>query len=143
MEGDRVLLVDDEEDFLEALAKRLRARGLKVETSDGCDAALAKVKQHDFDVIVLDLAMPGADGIETLRRLKELDPDVQVILLTGHGTVPKGVEAMKLGAVDFVQKPADFPDLLEKIKVAGHRRVVLVEKRREESVSEILRERGW
>ena len=143
MDGDRVLLVDDEEDFVTTLAKRLAARGLKVETSESGETALDKVRDHDFDVIVLDLAMPGLDGIETLRRLKELDPDLQVILLTGHGSVPKGVEAMKLGALDFLEKPADFTELLEKIREASAQRMVLVEKRTSQHVAEILRERGW
>jgi len=143
MNGDRVLLVDDEEDFVAHLAKRLRKRGLEVETSASGEQALDKVGSAQFDVIVLDLAMPGLDGIETLRRLKEIDPEVQVILLTGHASVPDGVEAMKLGALDFVEKPAEFPELLDKIKEAGARHAVLVEKRRNSDVDDLLRKRGW
>lgn len=143
MTGDRVLLVDDEEDFTEALAKRLEGRGLKVTTAESGAAALEKIRARDFDTVVLDLAMPGMDGIETLRRIKAEDPDVQVILLTGHGTVPSGVEAMKLGAIDFLQKPATFDELLEKIKEAGAKKALLVEKRTEEQVDEILRGKGW
>ena len=143
MTGDRVLLVDDEEDFTEALAKRLEGRGLNVTTAESGAAALEKIRARDFDTVVLDLAMPGMDGIETLRRIKAEDPDVQVILLTGHGTVPSGVEAMKLGAIDFLQKPATFDELLEKIKEAGAKKALLVEKRTEEQVDEILRGKGW
>lgn len=143
MTDHRVLLVDDEEDFIDALAKRLKGRGLSVTTAENGNQAIEQVKKHDFDTVVLDLAMPGMDGIETLRHIKETDPDVQVILLTGHGTVPAGVEAMKLGAIDFLQKPATFEELLEKIREAGAKKAVLVEKRTEEHVSEILREKGW
>jgi DNA-binding NtrC family response regulator len=143
MASDRILLVDDEEDFVESLAKRLDRRGLKVETSSSGEEALDKVRERDFDVIVLDLAMPGLDGIATLKRLKQVDPDLQVILLTGHATVPKSVEAIKLGAIDLLEKPADFSELLEKIRVAGGKKAVLVEKRREEEISQILKTRGW
>jgi len=114
-----------------------------VTTAESGAAALEKIRARDFDTVVLDLAMPGMDGIETLRRIKAEDPDVQVILLTGHGTVPSGVEAMKLGAIDFLQKPATFDELLEKIKEAGAKKALLVEKRTEEQVDEILRGKGW
>ncbi|MCP4903247.1 MAG: response regulator [bacterium] len=143
MTDHKVLLVDDEEDFIEALAKRLQGRGLNVSTAESGSQALELVEKHDFDTVVLDLAMPGMDGIETLRRIKDTDETVQVILLTGHGTVPSGVEAMKLGAIDFLQKPATFEELLEKIKEAGAKKAVLVEKRTEKQVADILREKGW
>lgn len=143
MASDRVLLVDDEEDFVASLAKRLDRRGLRVETSSSGEEALAKVRERDFDVIVLDLAMPGLDGIATLKGLKETDPDLQVILLTGHATVPKSVEAIKLGAADLLQKPADFSELLEKIRDAGGKKAVLVEKRRASEIDEILKSKGW
>lgn len=143
MDKDRILLVDDEAEFVRALAKRLTARGLNVEISGDGESAVEKVKQSDFDVIVLDLAMPGIDGLETLKRLREVNPDLQVILLSGHGTIKSGVEAMKEGATDFLEKPAEFPELLAKIREASARRMVLVEKRREEQVADIMRERGW
>ena len=79
--------------------------------------------------------MPEMDGLETLKQLKEINPDLQVILLTGHGTIDKGVEAMKLGAMDFVEKPADFQELLEKIKKAKDKRMLLIEDMRRESKS--------
>jgi DNA-binding NtrC family response regulator len=143
MDKNRVLLVDDEVEFVRALAKRLKAKGLTVEASGDGESAVEKVKQSDFDVIVLDLAMPGMDGLETLKRLREVNPDLQVILLTGHGTIKLGVEAMKEGATDFLEKPAEFSELLAKIREASARRLVLVEKRREEQVADILRGRGW
>jgi len=143
MDKDRVLLVDDEVEFVRALAKRLTAKGLNIEASGDGESAVEKVKQSDFDVIVLDLAMPGMDGLETLKRLREVNPDLQVILLTGHGTIKSGVAAMKGGATDFLEKPAEFQELLAKIREAKARRMVLVEKRREEQVADILRERSW
>jgi ActR/RegA family two-component response regulator len=143
MVNDRVLLVDDEEDFVTNLAKRLDRRGYRVETASGGEDAVARVKQSDFDVIVLDLAMPGIDGIETLKRLKAADPELQVILLTGHATVATGVEAMKLGASDLLQKPAELEELLETINKARSRRALLVQRRMEEEVADILINKGW
>ena len=143
MTCDRVLLVDDEESFVEALGKRLNARGLRVETSHSGEDAIAKAERHAFDVIVLDLAMPGMDGIETLKRLRKTDPDLQIILLTGHGSIEKAVEATKLGAMDFLQKPANLEDLLELIREAGVRRAVLVEKRASEQVTDVISKKGW
>jgi DNA-binding NtrC family response regulator len=143
MESYRVLLVDDEHEFVETLAKRMKARGLRVDTAESGEAALAIVRARDFDVIVLDLAMPGIDGLETLERALQINPDVQVILLTGHGTVGKGVEAMKLGAADFLEKPTSFQDLLDRIKTASEKKALLLEKRSEEHVADILNKRGW
>lgn len=143
MSCDRVLLVDDEVSFVEALGKRLNARGLRVETSNSGEDAIDKAKRHAFDVIVLDLAMPGMDGIETLKRLREIDADLQIILLTGHGSIEKAVEATKLGAMDFLQKPARLQDLLELIREAGVRRAVLVEKRAAEQVDDVISKKGW
>ena len=143
MDKERVLLVDDEKEFVRALAKRLGARGLNVETAGDGESAVEKVKTSDFDVIVLDLAMPGIDGLETLKRLREVNPDLQIVLLTGHGSIKSGVAAMKEGAVDFLEKPAEFSELLTKIQEASAKRMILIEKRREEQVRDILRDRGW
>lgn len=143
MSCDRILLVDDEEAFVKTLGKRLTARGLRVETAGSGEEAVEKTKRQTFDVTVLDLAMPGIDGIETLKQLLAIDSDLQVILLTGHGSIEKAVEATKLGAVDFMQKPARLPDLLEQIQEAGARKSALVQKRAEEQVSDVLKKRGW
>lgn len=143
MTGDKVLLVDDEESFVDTLGKRLKARGLRVEMAGSGEEAVDKVGFQAFDVIVLDLAMPGMDGIETLKRLREIDPDVQIILLTGYGCVEKAVEATKLGAMDFLQKPAALPELLDLIREAGARKALLVENRAAEQISDVLSEKGW
>ena len=138
-----VLLVDDEEQFLKVLSKRLEGRGMKVDTSTSGEDALNRVHGKEFDAIILDLAMPGMSGIETLKRIRSENPDVQIIMLTGHGTVEKGIEAMKAGAVDFLEKPADLNKIMEKISEAKHKRILLFEKKHEEHIKEILKSKGW
>jgi len=139
----KVLLVDDEPHFVKLLAERLEGRGFNVETAGGGPEAIDKAKEEPFDAIILDLLMPDMDGLETLKQLKSINPDLQVILLTGHGTIDKGVEAMKLGAMDFVEKPADFKELLEKIKKAKDKRMLLVSKRHEERIKELMKSKSW
>ncbi|HZV45752.1 MAG TPA: response regulator [Thermodesulfovibrionales bacterium] len=138
-----VLVVDDEEQFLKVFSQRLEGRGMKVDTSTSGEDALKKVHGKDFDAIILDMVMPGMSGMETLKRIQAENPDVQIIILTGHGTVEKGVEAMKSGAVDFLEKPADLSKIMEKITEAKHKRIVLVEKKQQEHVKEILQSKGW
>jgi DNA-binding NtrC family response regulator len=102
-----VLLVDDEEQFLQVLSERLTNRGLHVISVTSGEEAVALVENKDFDAIVVDLAMPGIDGIETTKKIKEKRQDLEIIILTGHATVKAGIEAMKLGAEDFLEKPVD------------------------------------
>jgi DNA-binding NtrC family response regulator len=143
MTENNVLLVDDEKDFVETLAMRLETRGLKVDIAYSGEVAIEKVKEKSFDAILLDLAMPGMDGIETLRRLRELNPDSQVVLLTGRATVKKATEAMRLGALDLLEKPVDIEVLVEKIEEASTNKMRLSEKRIEEKIADILRKKGW
>jgi DNA-binding NtrC family response regulator len=138
-----VLLVDDEEDFVVVVAERLQARGLVAETVSSGEAALARVEQRAFDAIVLDMAMPGMDGIQTLKGLLRLNPDLQVILLTGRATLGQAVEAMKLGALDLLEKPVGIDTLVAKIDEAATRKSTLREKRIENTVSDIMRKKGW
>lgn len=138
-----VLLVDDEKQFLELLSQRLENRGLKVNAVTSGEDALSKVKDKNFDAIILDLSMPGIDGIETLKRIKEKRPDLEIIMLTGQATVQAGVEAMKLGAEEFLEKPVEINELLEKIGEAKHKRMLVVEKSRQEEVKKILRSKSW
>jgi DNA-binding NtrC family response regulator len=140
---EKVLLVDDEKDFIETLAERMRTRGMKVETTTSPKDAIKKTEKESFDVIVLDLMMPEMDGLKTMSALREKNPDLQIILLTGHATVEKGVAAMKLGAVDFLEKPIDLAVLNEKIKKAKAQKMILVEKKTEEKMRELLEEKGW
>ena len=116
--GLKVLLVDDEELFRETLAKLLRRRGLEVATAANGELGLALVRELAPDVVVLDLRMPGIDGIETLRRIKALRADTRVVMLTGHGSVEAGVEALSGEAFDFLLKPVGPDQLVEVILAA-------------------------
>jgi DNA-binding NtrC family response regulator len=139
----RVLLVDDEEDFTATLAERLESRGIDVDVSSNGPEAIDRVREKAYDALVIDLAMPGMDGIEATKRLLADNPDLQVILLTGHATVRKGVEAISSGAIEFLEKPADVNLLIGQIEKARANRVLLTEKRVEETITDILRTKGW
>jgi DNA-binding NtrC family response regulator len=139
----KVLLVDDEKEFVDLLGERMSARGMEVSSTTSAADALKIAEEQTFDAIVLDLMMPEMDGLEVLKNLKAKRPELQVILLTGHGTIEKGVEAMRLGAMDFVEKPADLDALTEKIKKAQARKMILVERKVEEKLRDILTHKGW
>jgi DNA-binding NtrC family response regulator len=141
--SDKVLIVDDEKDFLDIISERLTARDMKVSCVTCAKDALALIERESFDAVVLDLQMPEMDGIETLKRIKENKPDIQVILLTGHATVEKGVEAMKLGAMDLIEKPADLPTLVDRIKRAKAEKIILVEKKNHDLIQDILSRKAW
>jgi DNA-binding NtrC family response regulator len=143
MSESTVLLVDDEAEFVSVLAERLEARGLIVETAESGEIALVKATARAFDAILLDMAMPGMDGIETLEGLLEINPDLQVVLLTGRATLTQGVDAMKLGALDLLEKPADIDTVVEKIQLAAARRSSLADKRIAKKMQDILRKKGW
>jgi DNA-binding NtrC family response regulator len=140
---EKVLLVDDEEEFVETLAERMRSRGMEVATSNSGGDALELVEAEPYDVVVLDLQMPGMDGIEVLQRIKQRQPEIQVVLLTGHATVEKGVEAIKQGALEFLEKPTDISALSEIIHKAKAEKMILVEQDTEERIREILHEKSW
>lgn len=138
-----VLLVDDEEEFVDALAERLELRGLDVATAHDGAAALERARDRVYDAILLDMAMPGLDGLETLKRLLEINGDLQVIVLTGRATLAQAVEAMKAGALDLIEKPADIGTLVERIEEAAHRRTSLDNDRVQQRIREITRKMGW
>lgn len=141
--SEKVLLIDDEVDFLSAMAERMEAREMQVSTAASAKEGLEKALTGSFDAVILDLRMPEMDGIETLKRLKEKNPDLEVILLTGHATIKDGIEAMKLGALDLLEKPADINDLTEKIKSAQAKKMLIVEKKNEEMIKKIMATKGW
>ena len=141
--SDTVLLVDDEVEFVETLAERMRARGLQVDTAHDGVQALQKTAKKRYDAIVLDLAMPGMTGMEVLQKLRQENPDRQIILLSGQGTVQTAVEATKLGAMDFLEKPTEIDVLLEKIRDARTKRLAIDMKRSEEEIADLVRRRGW
>jgi DNA-binding NtrC family response regulator len=115
----RVLLVDDEEEFVSALSERLMLRGIEVESALNGEEALDIMVKKEFEVVILDVMMPGLGGLQVLRQIKSTYPNTQVILLTGHGATREGIEGMRLGAFDYLIKPVDIEELLEKMKQAA------------------------
>ncbi len=143
MAAAHVLLVDDETEFTATLAERMEARGLKVDTASDGPTAIEMAGSHFYDAIVLDLIMPGMDGIETLKRLLAMNSDLQVIMLTGHGSLKQGVEAVKQGAVDFLEKPADIETLMGKIAEAQAAGLQIFEQNLDKKISDIVRKKSW
>jgi DNA-binding NtrC family response regulator len=115
----RVLLVDDEEEFVSALSERLMLRGIEVDSALNGEEALALMVEKVFEVVILDVMMPGLGGLEVLKQIKSTHPNTQVILLTGHGSTREGIEGMRLGAFDYLIKPVDIEEMLEKMKEAA------------------------
>jgi len=118
MEKFKILLVDDEEEFVKSLAERLRMRDLEPDTVYNGEQALFFVQAQEPDVMVLDLKMPGIDGMEVLSQVRKNHPAIQVIILTGHGTKQHEDQARRLGAFDYLEKPADINKLVKKMKQA-------------------------
>lgn len=143
MKIESVLLVDDEVEFVETLAERMRARGLDVEYATNGKDAIECAKTKTFDAVVLDLAMPGMSGIDTLKFLLEDHPDLQIMLLTGQATIGDAVEATRLGAVDVFEKPTDIETLIEKIREARAARLALEEKHALDEIDRIMSSKGW
>lgn len=139
----KVLLVDDEEQFVEALAMRLEARGYAVATVFNGDQALSHLKAKDVDVVILDVLMPGLSGIDTLREIKKLRPLTEVFMLTGHATVETAIEGMKLGAFDYLMKPTEIENLVEKITKAYKRKAEHEERIRQATIDKIAKTRGF
>jgi DNA-binding NtrC family response regulator len=135
----RILLVDDEKDFVEMLTLRLEEIGEEVLQAYSGLESLEKLKEKEVDVVILDVKMPGMDGIETLQEIKKHYPLVEVIMLTGHGTIETAVQGMKLGAYDFLIKPADFDDLTSKLNKARERRHDQMERIRKAEATSLLR----
>jgi CheY-like chemotaxis protein len=139
-----VLLVDDEQDFLQVLKSRLQARGLEVTIASSGEQGVKEVEVgHQFDLIILDLAMPGMDGLETLRQIKSRQPDAEIVMLSGRGTIRNSIEAMKLGAVDFLEKPLELNKLLSKIGQAKKNRMLMIESKSIAEVEKIIQSKGW
>lgn len=128
VEAIRVLLVDDEAEFLETLVKRLKKRRVDVQGVRSGEEALEFIRRQPVDVVVLDVKMPGMDGIQTLKAIKSMDPLVEVIMLTGHASVEVAIQGMELGAFDYLMKPMDIDELLYKVQDA-YKKKALQEKR--------------
>lgn len=122
MSAPRVLLVDDEEAFARNTAKLLTRRGCDVSVSNDGESALRAIDQSSFDVLVLDMKMPGMDGIEVLKRVEKTQPSLQVIILTGHATMESAIVGLRHGAFDYTTKPIDIEDLTKRIFQAFERK---------------------
>ena len=128
-----LLLVDDEKPFVEIMSRRLRQRGFTVTGVYSGQEALSHIENGaSIDVVILDIAMPGMDGMEALQKIKKKHPLIEVIMLTGHGSVPSAIDSMKQGAFDYALKPCDIDTFIEKIKGAADRK-----KTRERKILEI------
>jgi DNA-binding NtrC family response regulator len=141
--AEKVLIVDDDRAFLQILAERMQNRGMEVTTAESAAAALKLLEKESYDAVLLDLMMPEMGGIEALQIMRKKQPEIQVIFVTGHPSVSKGVEAIKLGAMDFIPKPVDMSELTEKIQHAKASRMILVEKASQEKIKKILTDKGW
>jgi DNA-binding NtrC family response regulator len=119
-----VLFVDDEEDYLTTLLKRMRKRHVNAAGVRSGKEALAHLAKHPTDVVVLDVRMPGMDGIETLREIKKTSPLTEVIMLTGHASLEVAREGMELGAFDYLMKPVDIDELLYKLEDAHKNKTI-------------------
>lgn len=128
MDTFNVLLVDDEEEFLETLVKRMKKRNVNATGVKSGEEALELLDQHPVDVVVLDVRMPGMDGIEALKEIKRRHPLIEVIMLTGHASVEVAVQGMELGAFDYLMKPIDIDELLYKLEDAYKNKLIQEEK---------------
>jgi len=122
MKGSRILLVDDETVFTENMSALLTARGYRVTTANSGDSAIQALGENSFDVVVLDLKMPGMDGITTLKEIKKLGLLTETLILTGHGSIDTALEAVKLGAYDYLTKPCEIDELVDKIEGAWEKK---------------------
>ncbi len=134
----RVLIVDDEDEFVKVLSERLTLRDLDVTSASSGEAAVEEIKNYNFDIVILDVQMPGMTGIDVLREIKALKPLVEVIMLTGHATVDTAIEGMRLGAYDFLLKPLNTEDLHAKIDKASERKAEQEERIQHAKVKEII-----
>jgi DNA-binding NtrC family response regulator len=128
MDAIKVLLVDDEAEFLETLIKRIKKRNVDITGANSGEEALKALAREQVDVVVLDVRMPGMDGIETLKALKKAYPLTEVIMLTGHASVEAAVKGMELGAFDYLMKPMQIDDLLYKIQDAYKKKTLQEQK---------------
>lgn len=138
-----VMLVDDEVPFVDTMTKRLEKRELIVLTAHGGQEALKALDKHrNIDVVILDVKMPGMDGIETLGEIKKAYPLIEVIMLTGHATIETAIEGMKLGAYDYLMKPCEIDQIIQKVGEAAVRKRDHEEKIRKVQLKKALSSRG-
>ena len=138
MIGSKILLVDDEVVFTQNMAKLLINRGYVVKAVNSGDAAIQALEEKDFDVVVLDLKMPGMDGITTLKEIKKLGLFTEMLILTGHGSIDTALEAIKLGAYDYLTKPCEIDELVGKIEGAWEKKDDEVKKDIQEKIQKVV-----
>lgn len=139
MENFRALVVDDEKDFLETIVKRLEKRGVETQGVSSGEQALKAMQDKRFDVVILDIKMPGGmDGIETLREIKKIQPMAEVLLLTGHGSLETSLEGMAMGAFDYLLKPVKLEDLLSKVAQVFEKKEAHDEKRKAARIRDLI-----
>jgi len=138
MIGSKILLVDDEVVFTQNMAKLLTNRGYIVTVVNSGDAAIQALEEKDFDVVVLDLKMPGMDGITTLKEIKKLGLLTETLILTGHGSIDTALEAVKLGAYDYLTKPCEIHELVGKIEGAWETKDDAVKKDIEQKIQKVV-----
>jgi DNA-binding NtrC family response regulator len=124
MKDARILLVDDEVVFANNMSKLLTRRGYQIKAVNSGDEALRALMDNPFDVMVLDLKMPGMDGIATMQEMRKLGLFTEILILTGHGSIDTALEAIQLGAYDYVTKPVEIAELLSKIEAAFERKTI-------------------
>lgn len=139
----KLLLVDDEKDFIESLSERLQLRDFDVKTALNGDDAINLVGENEFDVIILDVKMPGKSGIDTLKEIKNINQLSQVIMLTGHATVESAIQGMKLGAYDYIMKPTDTEELIKLINKAYKIVEEHKDRIRRAEIDNIIKKHGW
>jgi DNA-binding NtrC family response regulator len=138
MKGSRILLVDDEVVFTTNMSKLLTNRGYKVTAVNSGDSAIRALEEKDFDVVVLDLKMPGMDGITTLKEIKKLDLFTETLILTGHGSIDSAMEAIKLGAYDYLTKPCEIDELVAKLEGAWEKKDGEQQKDMQEKIQKVV-----
>lgn len=138
MIGAKILFVDDEKVFTDNMSKLLDTRGYRTTAVNNGEDAINILKEDRFDVVVLDLKMPGMDGITTLREIKKLGLFTETLILTGHGSIDTAMEAIKLGAYDYLTKPCEIEDLTAKIEGAWERKDTAEKKDLEEKIQRVV-----
>ena len=135
----KMMLVDDEERFLSTTKKLLEKKGYDAVTASSGAEALEKIRSQNIDVVILDVKMPGMDGIATLREIKRQFPLIEVIMLTGHATMESAIDGLKSGAIDYLTKPADINEIIQKAEQAFEKRQDLEEKIRVAQMRKLMK----
>ena len=143
MENARILLVDDETDFTDTMSQLLQTRGYRVTAVNGGESAIKALGQGRYDVMVLDLKMPGMDGMATLKEAKKLELFTETLILTGHATVDTALEAIKLGAYDYLTKPCDIDELVQKIQGASTKKDAVEKQEISKKIDRMVEGKGF